>query len=162
MLFLGQPQYAYQARSQEFLKAGEVSGNQGTNFRQFGKSKLNVSIKVRFFQKNHSLSNTNNFIKYPNLGIQFHDKKNSQQLKYFTSENKRYVYLPILYNGPSLSRGHQTITIMSHYCYCFDVLWKKRAKHILLLNALLQKAREASYHPVLVGNWPTCSYMTWP
>ena len=33
------------------------------------------------------------------------------------------------------------LTIMSHYCYCFDVLWKKKAKH-MLLNALLQKARE--------------------
>ena len=50
----------FQARSQEFFEAGEVSENEGTNLSQFWKSKLNVSIKVAFFQS------------------QFHDKNSSQ------------------------------------------------------------------------------------
>ena len=38
------------ARSLEFLKAGEISINKGTNLLQFWMSKLNSSIKVSFFQ----------------------------------------------------------------------------------------------------------------
>ena len=60
-----------------------------------------------------SLSNTNDFSKYPNLRIQFHDKENPQQLKHLYEENERcYVYLPIPYPQPSLLKGHQTVTIM--------------------------------------------------
>ena len=40
--------YPLQVHSQEFLKVGEFSANQGTNFWQVWK--FNVSIKVRFFQ----------------------------------------------------------------------------------------------------------------
>ena len=33
---------------------------------------------------------------------------------------KCYVYLPMPYNRPSLSRDHQRVTIMNHWCYGFD------------------------------------------
>ena len=33
---------------------------------------------------------------------------------------KCYVYYPIPCNWPSLSIGHQTVTIMNHCCYYFD------------------------------------------
>ena len=78
-------------------------------------------------------------------------------------ENKRcYVYLPITHNRPSLSRHHQRVTIMNHCCYCYDDLWKVKAKYtVLCLSALakLQNAREASHHPALIGNCPACSHM---
>ena len=144
-----------QARSQKFLRAGEVSGNYDTNLWQFWKSKLNIRIKVHFFQ------------------LQYHDKKNSSSLNIFIRKNKRcYVYLPIPHNRPSLSKDHQTVPIMNHCCYCFDRLWKAKGKYIqytilfivLCLNALakLQSARRASRHPALIGNCPTCNHMPWP
>ena len=40
-----------QARSQEFLRAGKVSENQGTNFSQFWEIKLHANITARFSQK---------------------------------------------------------------------------------------------------------------
>ena len=67
------------------------------------------------------------------------------------------------YNRPSLSRDHQTVTIMNHCCYCFDVLGKMKTKHIgLFLNALvkLQNATGGPRHPTLMSNCPT--YMPWP
>ena len=121
-----------QARSQEFLRAGEVSTNQGANLWQFRKSKLNESIKVCFFQ-----------LQFQRMGC--------------------YVCLPIPYNRSSLSRDHQTVTIMNHCCYCFDGLWK--VKYIVLcLNALakFQNVRETSRRPVFMGNCPTCSHMPCP
>ena len=40
-------------------------------------------------------------------------------LNIFTKKNKRYyVYLPIPYIQPSLSRVHQAVPIMNHYYYC--------------------------------------------
>ena len=38
-------------------------------------------------------------------------------LKIFNWKNKRYVYLPI--PQLSLSKGHPTLTIRNHQCYCF-------------------------------------------
>ena len=38
-----------------------------------------------------------------------------------------------MYNPPSLSRDHQTVTIMNH-CYCFDGLWKVKAKYIVVFK----------------------------
>ena len=66
-----------------------------------------------------------------------------------------YVYLPIPYNQSSFSRDHQTVTIMNHCCYCFDDLWKVKAKYVALCSndfAKLQNARGASHHPALMGN----------
>ena len=81
-------------------------------------------------------------------------------------KNKRcYVYLPIPYNRPSLSRDHQRVTTINHCCYCFDDLWKVKAKHVALWSshlAKLQNARGASHHPALMGNCLTCSHMLWP
>ena len=76
-------------------------------------------------------------------------------LKIFTQKNRRcYVYLPIPYNRPSLSRGHQTVTTMNHCCYCFDGLWNVKVKYIALcLNAFakLQNVRGASCHPFFMA-----------
>ena len=81
-------------------------------------------------------------------------------------KNKRCdVYLPVLYNWSLLSRDHQRVKIMNHCCYCFDDLWKMKAKYtVLCLSALakLQNTRGASHHPALIGNCPTCSLMPWP
>ena len=69
-------------------------------------------------------------------------------------KNRRcYVYLPIPYNGPSLSRGHQRVTVINHCCYCFDDLWKVKAKYLALCSNDLvkfQNARGACHHPGLI------------
>ena len=88
-------------------------------------------------------------------------------LKISTRKNKRcYYYIPIPYNRPSLSRDHQTVTIMKHCCYCFDGLWKvKKVKYIILcLNALakLQNTRRWSRYAALIGNCPSCNDTPWP
>ena len=73
-----------------------------------------------------------------------------------------YVFIP--YNWPSLSRDHQTVTIMNHCCFWFDGLWNVGPKYIVLcLNALakLQNLKGASRHPALMGNCSTCSHMPW-
>ena len=92
-------------------------------------------------------------------------KRISSNLNIFTRENKRcYVYLPTPNNRPSLSSDRRTVTILNHCCCCFNGLWKVKAKYIVLcLNALakLQNARGACHHSVLMGNWPTCSHMSW-
>ena len=49
-----------------------------------------------------------------------------------------YAYLPIPHNQPSLSRDHQTVTIMNH-CYCFDDLWKVKAIYVALCLSSLAK-----------------------
>ena len=54
---------------------------------------------------------------------------------------------------------------MNQCCYCFDGLWKVKAKYkVLCLNALakLQNARGASRHLALMGNCPICNHMRWP
>ena len=80
-------------------------------------------------------------------------------------KNKRcHVYLPVPYNWPSLSKDHQTVTMMNHCCYSFDGLWKVKIKYkVLCLNALakLQNARGAFRHPALMGNYLTCSHVPW-
>ena len=69
------------------------------------------------------------------------------------------------YNRPSLSRDHQTVTIMNHCCsLLFDGFWKVKAKHVLLcLNTLakLHKTRGASRRLAMMGNWLTCSHKPW-
>ena len=99
--------------------------------------------------------------------LQFHDEGIPSSWNIFTEKNKKYyVYLPIPYNLPSLSRDHQTVIIMNHCCDCFDGLWKvKKVKYIILyLNALtkLQNARGGSCHPPLMDNCPSCNHMPWP
>ena len=43
-----------------------------------------------------------------------------------TRKNKGcYVSLSMLYVGPSLSRGHQTVAIMNLKIHCFKVTWLK-------------------------------------
>ena len=47
------------------------------------------------------------------MGIQFHDKENHSY-----EENERCnIYLSIPNIKLSLSRGHQRVQIMTHYCY---------------------------------------------
>ena len=97
--------------------------------------------------------------------IQFHDKKNFISLNTFIRKNKRhYVYSPIPHNWPSISRDHQTVKIMNHFCYCLYGLWKVKGKYIqnailyivLCLNVLakLQKARGAFFPPSFDGQLP--------
>ena len=140
--------HTIQTRSHEVLRTGEVS----TTFWKFWKSKFNVRTKVRF------LVNTPVY--------NFKIKRIPSSLNIFNRKNKRCpIYLPIPYNRPSLSRGHQTITIMNYCCYCFNGLWKVKAKYIVLcLNAFakLQNAKREFRHLVLMGNCPTCSLMPWP
>ena len=63
-------------------------------------------------------------------------KRIPSSLHNFTRKNKRcYVYLPPPYNRPSLSRDHQTVTIMNHCCY-FDGLGMKTKYVTFCLNAL--------------------------
>ena len=99
--------------------------------------------------------------------LQFHDKRNPHSLNVFTRKNKRYsfVYHPKPDNRHSLSRDHQTVTIMNYCCYFFDGPWKvKKVKYtVLRLNALtkLQSTRGASRHPALTGNCPACNHIRW-
>ena len=61
----------------------------------------------------------------------------TSSLNNFTSKNKRcYVYLPTPYNRLSLSRDHQTVTIMNHCCYCFDGVGMETKYIALCLNTL--------------------------
>ena len=51
-------------------------------------------------------------------------KRIPSSLSIFTRKNKRYyVYLPIPYNRPSLSRDHQTVAIINYCCLLF---WSSR------------------------------------
>ena len=92
-------------------------------------------------------------------------KRISSSLNIFTRKNKRcYVCLPTPYNRSSLSRDHETVTIMNHCCYCFDGLGRMKTKYIVLCwNALAkqQNARGASATPALMINYPTFSFMPW-
>ena len=49
--------------------------------------------------------------------MQFHDKKNRQELKYVCKKSKRYAFLPTIHIEPSLSRNEETVTTMNRYFY---------------------------------------------
>ena len=73
-------------------------------------------------------------------------KRNPRGFNTFTKENKRRsVSLSMPYIWLSLSRSHQTVTIMNLNIYCFWMPWKET---------------ETSFDPALMGNCPTCSYMS--
>ena len=60
-------------------------------------------------------------LKCASFSYNFTIKRTPSSLNIFTRKNKRcYVYLLIPYNWPSLSRDHQTVTIMNHCCYSSD------------------------------------------
>ena len=106
-------------------------------------------------------------VNIPTRAHNFKIKRISNSLNLSTWKNKGfYVYLPIPYNWSSLSRGHQIVTIMNHCCYCFDGLWKVKAKYVVqCLNAFvnrLQNVKGAFRHPVLMGNCPNCRHKPWP
>ena len=88
------------------------------------------------------------------LKVKIMTKRIPSSLNIFSRKNKRcYVYLVSSYNWPTFTRDHQTVTIMNQCCYCFDGLWKVKAKYkILCLNALAK----------LQKNCQTCSHMHWP
>ena len=73
---------------------------------------------------------------------------------------------PLRYIRSSLSRGHETVTMTMNYCcYCFDGLWKVKAKYIVLCSNALAKWQNAtgtSHHPNLMDNCPTCNGMARP
>ena len=102
----------------------------------------------------------------PTRAYNFKAKRIPSSLNVFTPKSEGcYVYLPIPCNRSSLSRGHQTVTIINQGCYRFDGLWNVKAEYITLcLNAFakLQNMRGASCPLVLMGNCPNCSYMPWP
>ena len=100
--------FPLQARSQEFLRAGEVSKNQGAN-----------SERLNQMQTLRRSSLKNNYI-YKPTHTYFMLKRISRSYNIFTRKNKIcYVSLPAPYVGPSLSRDHQTLTIMDLKIYCF-------------------------------------------
>ena len=76
-------------------------------------------------------------VNIPTRAYNFKIKRIQSSWGIFTRKNKRrFVYFLIPYNRPPLSRGHLTATIMNHCCYCFDGLWKIKAKNLALcLNA---------------------------
>ena len=75
-------------------------------------------------------------------------KRIPSSLSIFTRKNKRYyVYLPIPYNRPSLSRDHQTVAIINYCCLLF---WSSR--HITDCDGRISTPNFD----------PTFSYMLWP
>ena len=50
--------------------------------------------------------------------MQFHDRKNRQELKYVSKKSKGYVFLPTIHIEPLLSRNEETVTTMNCYFYC--------------------------------------------
>ena len=70
------------------------------------------------------ISNTNNFSKYIKPGMQFHDRKNRQELKYVSKKSKGYVFLPTIHIEPLLSRNEETVTTMNCYFY-YLIAYKK-------------------------------------
>ena len=123
-----------------------------------------MHIKVSSIQKQLSLSNTNNFSKYPNSAYSFmiksHVKSISIGLNILPRKNKRcYVYLPIhtmymvfTFQRPSSSNNNESLLLL------FASLWRLKTKYIVLcLNASpnFQKVSVASYHPALMSSCPT-------
>ena len=86
-----------QARSQEFLRAGEVSVNQDTNSSQFRERKLNVNTKVSFFEKQLFLSYGDYFSKYPNPSYRFIIKRLPSGLNILTKKNKECYFIFLYY-----------------------------------------------------------------
>ena len=41
--------------------------------------------------------------------MQFHDRKNRQELKYVSKKSKGYVFLPTIHIEPLLSRNEETV-----------------------------------------------------
>ena len=47
------------------------------------------------------------------------------------------VYIPAPYSEPSLSKDHQTVTIINHCCYWFDGFGRMKTKYVVFcLNPL--------------------------
>ena len=127
------------------------------------KVKVNVSINLSFNQNNYLFQIQINLINISTRAYNFKIKRIPSSLNIFTQRNKRcYVCLPIPCNQPSLSKYHQTVTIMNHCCYCFDGLLKMKIENILLCLSVLakfQNARGASRHPSLINNCPACGHI---
>ena len=58
--------------------------------------------------------------------MQFHDKKNRQELKHGSKKSKRYAFLPTIHIEPSFSRNEETVTTMNRYFYCLMAYKKLR------------------------------------
>ena len=71
-----------QARSQEFLRAGQVFANQGTSFQQLIGTNLDENIQITL---------VNILCNYTTM--QFNDTENHQKYKRFYYEKKRYFLL---------------------------------------------------------------------
>ena len=65
--------------------------------------------------------------------MQFHDKKNRQELKYVFKKSKRYVFLPTIPIEPSLSRNEDTITTMNRYFCCLMAYKKLRTDIVFFI-----------------------------
>ena len=96
---------------QEFLRAGEVSANQDTNFKN-----------VYLFQIPIILVNI------LNQACSFMIK-NRQELKYVSKKSKGYVFLPTIHIELLLSRNEETVTTMNCYFYCL-IAYKKLTPNI--------------------------------
>ena len=70
--------------------------------------------------------------------MQFHYKKNHQELKYVFKRSKRYVFLPAIPIEPSLSRNEETVTTMNRY-FCSLMAYKKLRPNIQLFFSFCQK-----------------------
>ena len=77
---------------------------------------MHVNITTGFLQQ-ITISNTNNFSKYASRAYNFIVKRISRGLNLFNRKIKDAVSLPTRYIGPSLSRGHPTVTIMNLNIY---------------------------------------------
>lgn len=67
-------------------------------------------------------------------------------------------YLTLTFQGPFSIKRNESLLLL------FDGLWKVKAKYILFwLNALAMflNVKRASRHPALIGNYLTCSQMSW-
>ena len=58
--------------------------------------------------------------------MQFHDKKNRQELKYVSKKSKRYAFLPTIHIESSFCRNGETVTTMNCYFYCLMAYKKLR------------------------------------
>ena len=151
-----------QARSQEFLRAGEVSVNQDTNSSQFRERKLNVNTKVSFFEKQLFLSYGDYFSKYPNPSYRFMIKRLPSGLNILTKKIKNVIlssytiYSAFTFRRPLNSNNNESLLLL------LDGLQKVKGTCIVLcLNASanLQNASVASCHVALMSNRPLCSHM---
>ena len=111
---------------------------------------------MSFFQK--SLSNANDFSKYPKLAYNFMTNRIPSVLNILARKKKRcYVYLPIAYIRHSLFRGHQTVAIKAIKVKAI----KLKAKYIILClsdSVISENASVVSHSPALMSNRMTCSH----